>query len=757
MIRKFFRGLALPVGLGFLFCLFLRHAFSHDKSFALYKDNEDLLGPLLSTMSATLRHGAWPLRTDTFLGGIPLYDLPQLSAFYPFYFEWLPLFRTPFDSMYSMHWMVLLHILIAEINMCILLRVFAVSRFAAVFGAALFAFSANYFVYSSWMNIVAPYAWLPLYLAGISGILNGEAERRYFLMALGGMVLLVFASPAQPLIHAVFLTIVFILGKLINNRLTRQGVTRIFRPIGRLVVIGGLSFLIVSPAILPVIWNLNGMIRWIGDFPAVIGNAPIPFEAFRQDQLTAAQLGGVLFKMKGLAVGQQFFGLIPLALAVAAVAWRPRFWFVQVMTFVAVYSIISAAGTNLGLGYVNYYVPILNKIREPSRFLILFQLSMAALSAVGLDELARRASGATGTAKLKTALLPFIAVIVLSIIAYAVTRHEVTSRLSPVVSIAFLCVLAAITCFVLVFPGKMRALCLAASWAGVAVILHAVEVRWIPFTIPESQYLMTNASPLDQALARVAVLDPARDYRVIFEGKIDKQQAAMLASYRGIRTLNAYINPAPYRQFSEMYHHSPRSDSYFFALGAKYMICIGCSPEAIRGYRPIEEVDHYQIYEADNVLPHSYLQTSVDGYYGTTDQFKDETRNRDFRNGALFLKDGVRLPLASHSDHGLKCYNVEKARTINYERFDTSCQSPGVLVLNEFFDSDWTAYLDGSRTEVLEVNGNQLGVMLPAGAHFVEFKYSPRIFKISIILMAVGIGFSCLWWFWCAKNGQRKL
>ncbi|MFM0029592.1 hypothetical protein PQR70_25445 [Paraburkholderia madseniana] len=756
MIRKFCRGLALPVGLGFLFCLFLRHAFSHDKSFALYKDNEDLLGPLLSTVSTTLRHGVWPLRTDTFLGGIPLYDLPQLSAFYPFYFAWLPLFRSPFETMYSMHWMVLLHILIAEVNMCILLRVVGVSRLGAIFGAALFAFSANNYIYASWINIVAPYAWLPLYLAGIAGILNGKSERRYFLMALGGMVLLVFASPAQPLIHAIFLTVIFVLIKLVNNALTKARLSDSLRPVGQLAIIGGVSFLIVSPALLPVIWNLNGMIRWVGNFPPVIGNSPIPFEVFRQDQLTAMQLGGVLFKMKGLAVGQQFSGLIPVALSVVAVVWRPRSWFVQVMAFIAVYSIISAAGTNLGLGYLNYYVPILNKIREPSRFLILFQLAVAGLAAVGLDELVRKGSGAKETSQLRTTILPLIVVIVLSVVTYAIVRHEVTSRLSPIVTVVLLCALVALTWIVFRLPTKGRALCLAASWAGVALILHAVEVRWVPFSVPDSQYLVTDASPLDQALSRVAALDPARDYRVVFEGKIDKQQAAMLAAYRGIRTLNAYINPAPYRQFSEMYHHAPRLDNYFFALGAKYMICNDCGPDAIRGYQVIDEAGRYRIYKADTALPHSYLQTSVDGYYGATDQFKDETKNRNFEHGVLFVKDGVHLPLPPTGDDANGCDNVEKARTVTYERFESTCQSPGVLVLNEFFDSDWTAYLDGSPAEVLEVNGNQLGVVVPAGAHFIEFKYSPWIFKMSIVLMAIGIMFSWLW-IWSSKEGRRGL
>jgi hypothetical protein len=738
MIRIFRRNLPLAVALAAVFCLLLRHAFSHDRSFGLYRDNEDFLGPLLSAMSAALRHGVWPLRTDTFLGGLPFYDLPQLSAFYPFYFTWLPLFRTPFDTMYSMHWIVLIHILIAEINMCILLREVGLSRLSAVLGAALFAFSANSFIYAYWINIVAPYAWLPLYLTGLFGILSDKPERRYPLMAIGGMVMLVFASPAQPLIHAVFLTVVFSLIKVVSDKINGQKIGEIMPRAAGVVIVGILSLLIVSPVLMPVIFNLNDMIRWIGNFPAVIGNSPIPFKAFTEDQLTVTQLGGALFKMEGLKVGQQFIGLIPFSLAVIAVVWRPRSWFVQAMAFTAVYSILSAAGTNLGLGYVNYYLPILNKIREPSRFLFLFQFAIAALASVGLDELRSKVALCVEKSKLKTTAMPFVIPIGLAIAAAIVGRHEIIARVPPAVTILLLCALVSLTLLVRIFPTESRALFLACCWVVVALILQAMEVHWIPFSVPkESQYLITNASELDRALSRVAALDPSRNYRVVFGGKIDKQQASMLASYRGIRTLNAYVNPAPYRQFSEMYYQGPSADNYFFVLGAKFMICDICDTDAVRGYGHVEDIGRYAIYEAKAVSPRGYLKTSIDGYFKSIDQFKGETAGINPENGALFLRDGSTLALPQRDAAEQDCDQVEKERTVTYDRFETSCSSQSVLILNEFFDKSWSAYLDGERAEVFEVNGNQLGVALPGGAHFVEFEYMPDYFGKILFLMVI--------------------
>src|SRR5437763_539547 len=76
---------------------------------------------------------------------------------------------------------------------------------------ALTAFSANAFQYAVWINITAPYAWMPLYLAGVVGLLEVPGNRRAALMALGGIVLLALASHAQPLIHAVYMTVVLVL------------------------------------------------------------------------------------------------------------------------------------------------------------------------------------------------------------------------------------------------------------------------------------------------------------------------------------------------------------------------------------------------------------------------------------------------------------------------------------------------------------------------------------------------------------------
>lgn len=728
-----------------LWCVFLWNAFGADRSFALYMDNEFFLGTVLSSMSATLSHGEWPLRMGTILGGVPLYNFTQLSPFYPFYLAVLPIYNSPLDVVHSMHWVTLGHILIMEINMYIFLRVIGVSRLAAVTGAALVAFSANSFTYATWVNIVAPYSWLPLYLAGLVGILKCPRSTGYSAMALGGIVLLTLASPAQPLIHAVVVTLVFVYAYW-RNQLRIGETSQIRYTLGRVVAVGILALLLVAPVLLPAALEFKNMIRWIGPFPAVMGNARIPFAAFQIDQLTIADLGGVLFKIKGGGVGNQFVGVLAIALASVAVASRPRSWIVAALTFIAIYSLISSTGSNLGLAYLNYIIPILNKIREPSRFLVLFQFAIGVLAALGIDELRKTVSGIDGRANAKRQLMILVVIAAVAVITLLVMRNQIVSNAPPWVSIAILLALALMTWIAThsALPGRNTMI--AVAWGGAALTLLAVEVPWIPPLISSSQYLTSGALALDTAIERVATLDPSREYRVIFDGKINKQQAAMLASYRGVRTLNSYFNPAPRRQFEELYYQGPRADNYFRILGAKYLICRECTAESIHGYRHLESMAGYEIYETEDVLPHSYIVHRLNGEFRNLADFETKVASVDLRKKILYVEPNVPVGLNGSGDvAGDDCISREDIRTANHSRFVVECKSAGVLVMNEFYDEAWKATVDGVKTRRLRVNGNQIGVPFAAGSHVIEFRYLPTIFLVSLGLMFVGVMLlSCL-------------
>ena len=740
--QDFSRKILALILLIILWCVFLWRAFEANRSFALLMDNEFFVGTVLSSMSSTLSHGEWPLRMDTILGGVALYNFAQLSAFYPFYLTALSIYGSPLDVVQSMHWITLAHLLILEINMYIFIRTIGVSRLAAITGAALVAFSANSFGYAVWMNMVAPYSWLPLYLAGLVGILKCPQSMRYSAMALGGIVLLSLASPAQPLIHAVLVTIILVFANSISQ--SRNGESRqIPYTVGRVFAVGILALFLLAPVILPVALEFKNMIRWIGPFPALMGDARIPFAAFQYDQLSITDLGGVFFKFKGADVGHQFVGVLTIALASVAVVSRPRSWMVVALVFIAVYSLISSTGSNLGLAYLNYVIPILNKIREPSRFLVLFQFAVGVLAALGIDELRKTVSLKSGYADGKRQLMALVMTTVIAVVIFLVLGDRVISNVPPLVSLTILVALILVTRMAVQGHLRVRNTMIPVAWCCAALTLLTFEVPWTPPPVSSSQYLTTGALALDTAIQRVATLDPGRDYRVIFDGEIDKQQAAMLASYRRVRTLNAYFNPAPRRQFEELYYHGPRSDNYFRILGAKYLICSECKSGSLNGYKHLESIAGYQIYEAETVLPRSYIIHRVSGEFRDLTDFVTKSVGADLTKKLLFIEPGVGVGFdgGGREAAGDSCISREEIRTTNRSRFVVQCKSPGVLVMNEFFDNAWNTTVDGVKIPSLRVNGNQIGVPFLSGSHVIEFRYLPTIFLISLGLAAVGVMF----------------
>jgi hypothetical protein len=724
-----------------LWCIFLWNSFAADRSFALWMDNEFFIGTVLSSMSATLGNGEWPLRMDTILGGVPLYNFTQLSSFYPFYLAALPIYSSPLEIIYSMHWITLVHILILEINMYLFIRVIGASRLAALTGAALVAFSANSFVYASWVNIVAPYSWLPLYLAGLVGILKYPRSMVYSATALSGIVLLTLASPAQPLIHAIFITLVFVCAYWLDQYRVIE-TKQLCHTLGHVVAIGVLALLLVAPVILPAALEFKNMIRWIGPFPPLTGNDRIPFEAFQWDQLTIADLGGVLFKFKGSDVGSQFVGILTIALASVAVVSRPRSWLVAALTFIAVYSLISSTGSNLGLAYLNYIIPMLNKIREPSRFLVLFQFAVGVLAALGIDELRKTVSHTDDRANAKRQLVALSVTTVVAVIALLVARTRIVSNVPPFVSVAILVALIFMTWIATRSNLRGCNTMIAAVWASAVLTTLAIEVPWTAPLITNSQYLTSGSLALDKAIERVATLDPDREYRVIFDGKIDKQQAAMLASYRGVRTFNSYFNPAPRRQFEELYYHGPRTDNYFRILGGKYLICDKCAAESLLGYKHLENIAGYEIYETKDVLPHSYIVQRLNGKFLDLADFVAKAASTDLTKRILFVEPNIDVGFTGSSDAPMDdCISRQDIRTTNRSRFVVQCKSAGVLVMNTFYDNAWRAKVDGTQIQILRVNGNQMGVPFSAGSHVIEFRYLPRIFIISFGLALVGVIF----------------
>ncbi|MCX7045466.1 MAG: YfhO family protein [Candidatus Sumerlaeota bacterium] len=80
---------------------------------------------------------------------------------------------------------------------------------------------------------------------------------------------------------------------------------------------------------------------------------------------------------------------------------------------------------------------------------------------------------------------------------------------------------------------------------------------------------------------------------------------------------------------------------------------------------------------------------------------------------------------------------IEAGETVEFVRFQRSrvemtakANRPRVLVLNEVYDKDWTASINGKRTQVYRANYLFRAIVIPPGQSRIIFKYQPRAFTI---------------------------
>src|SRR5262249_10939138 len=71
-------------------------------------------------------------------------------------------------------------------------------------------------------------------------------------------------------------------------------------------------------------------------------------------------------------------------------------------------------------------------------------------------------------------------------------------------------------------------------------------------------------------------------------------------------------------------------------------------------------------------------------------------------------------------------------------RLDVRAEGPGLLVVAESWDPGWSATVDDAPAPVLRVNDARMGVVLPAGTHFVALHHRARGLAAGLVLSGVG-------------------
>jgi hypothetical protein len=603
-------------------------------------------------------------------------------------------------------------------------------------------------LYASWITITASYAWLPLVLAGGVLLLRFPGKARGILVFSIAAGLLALASASQPVIHAALSSLILFAAGIGWMCLQKQ-FADIWRLTWSLVLCSGIAFGLAGAAILPMYIATGGMIRHVGAGATVIGHSPIPWKSFNLFQLSPSQAAGIIIRPSWISiVGSPYVGpLGVMGTLLAAFYFRRLDSFLRMLVLgfgaVALYGLLSGFGTNLGLAYLNFHLPFINRIREAGRHLVLFVIGVSFLSGIGYSLLAqcleRYKEHRNGR--------PLIVPAVLTLIFFGIILWEVVWNSQGRSLTGFWMLALAPLLFVLGRISNLyryKDLALAGLLVSIAAVV--IPVRGIPLSQSEFSKPLNLLSL--RVLQRVGSEGDVRDYRVDYRDAVfDNKFWAMNGSYYGIKTFYNQLTPQPYAQFRFMLLATvPHLREM---MGARYVLCGPGNSPLDPDAKQISEIEGYRLYEnpspmgrltlVHRVADHINNQAAFVQVIGKGFNYLSEAyvSPNDFKKVSAFLRNSQSV--SPDQEHIFKIVDQP-----NRSYSTVECDSASLLVLNEWFTPAWKARVNGKKQSALRVNQWQTGVLLPAGKNRVEFEYSPTLFRaltalnrITILLLLV--------------------
>ncbi len=710
--------------------------------FAPFLDNVHIYAPIFSEASRLALSGAVPYYLPDIGTGFPVFESPHFSILYPFYFFGLLNYGGPLASLYTLTNLTLLHLLVFYVNLYVLLRCSTIPPWAAYVGASVGMLARNTEVYASWITIAASYAWLPLVLAGGVLLLRFPGKASAIILFSVAAGLLALGSASQPVIHAALSCLILFATGVLWMCLHRRS-AEVFRLGWSLLLCGAIAFGLAGAALLPMYVAVGGMIRHVGAGAAVIGHAHIPWESFNLTQLGLSQLAGILIKPSSIhIVGSPYVGPLGAAGALlTAIYFRQLQPFLRMLllsfAIIGAYGLLSSLGTNLGLAYVNFHLPFINRIREAGRHLVLFVIGVSFLGGLGYVLLAQRLKQSKRSGNISSLIAP----VVLGLGFAGIIVWELLQNAQGGSRSGFLMLALAPIMFLIgrawKLPGYKAVVSAAAlvSTAALVIPVRGIAVSQSEFDKP--------INLLSHRVLQSVALNINKDYRVDFRDKAFSDRLwAMNASYYGLKSFYNSLTPQPFDQFR--FSNLTNVPHLCEMMSARYVLCGPNDSPLDSNAKQILEAEGYRLYE--NPRPMGRL-TLVHGVSGST---KDETQfTQIVRKGFDYLSmayvNATELETVQRflGGSGPLAHPGDRIRKIvdrpNRNSSIVQSDSASLLVLNEWFTPAWKARVNGKKQPVLRINQWQTGVLLRAGKNRVEFEYRPTLFRLLMALNRITI------------------
>jgi hypothetical protein len=331
-------------------------------------------------VTESLSSGYFPFWNPYISCGYPSFASLQQATFYP-----LTLLHQVFPFFTGFNYFFIAHFLIGGLGAYLLLRKFNLSQFGSLTGALCFAFNGYFMSMLNILTTLSSVAWLPWALLCFKS--NLGSKRPGTMLVITTLILIMQFFAGQP--EIVFLTLVILLLYLVYYAVAAEkGAIRsvIVKEGKKLLLVVLLFILATAVQLVPFLEIIRLSIR---EAATAVNNTVWSFHPLEAINFIIPSFSSDLFAGSSFWFGQGwlrsgYLGIIVLLLL--AFSWNGSQPEKKYLLLIGVLGLLLAFGKYLpGLYWIYEYIPGLNAIRYPVKYLVLFYFAAALLAAFGAE------------------------------------------------------------------------------------------------------------------------------------------------------------------------------------------------------------------------------------------------------------------------------------------------------------------------------------------------------------------------------------
>jgi len=722
------RSASVPLTLAALTLLFMQ-PFLRPPSGREVLDGHDLVNqqyPLYSFIFDNLRSGdGLPLWNPYLFAGQSIVSNPQATIVYPP--AWIML---PLGVPRGVGWLFVLHLWWGGWGMAAFARRLGATGAGALAGGIVYTFSGVIAAHlnAGHLNYVMCSAWLPWIAATY---LWGVGRGRWPMAALpGGVALGLCVLTGHP--PMLYFGVLWLLVMSVYAIWTRQ--VSSLQAIRFLLTITVVGAILGAALLLPVADFTLRSTRTVESSLGFSNSYALP-----AGQILTLLFPNLFGEPNNGYWGVPFYeeltiyvGVLPLA-ALFLVRRRPA---MILLTAFVVVGLVVSLGIEGGLFSILYYaLPGYSLFRVPARALYWVTVGGAGLAALLVTDL-QAASEEERAQQLRRALwiLPFViglclfaAFIVMAVFNIEGADGNPPWRMYHTANVAALAALAIGGAWLALRAWTLK--WLHVRWALILTLGVLLLDGW-RIAAPLVTVSAVDVPELWQAMARAAPASP--DYRVMtVPNEITWQAGAVYTRHLNASGYDPLVSDA-YQRLLDASDYNPTAPVARL-LGVRY--AISSQPLEASGLGLIAQEGDWRVYEVADPLPRTYVADDVQVIAD------DEVAREMLASGALDVSQTVIL------DQPVECGGRSEkggadAQIVTYEpntvTVSVKAEQPGILVLTDSYDPNWTVTVDGVPADLLRAHTALRGVCLPAGEHLVQFAYQPRAFYAGGVVSVLG-------------------